>query len=300
MRAPSRKIGHGFTLIQLLVVIAILGALVGLLLPAVQKVREAANRSACANNLRQLALALHDFHDFNGYLPESNDVVPAHHSWAYFVLPRIEQNALYDLYNPNSNWFNVINRNAVETQVRVFQCPSAPFPDRTDPSFLFPPACADYTVTKGVNEILILIGLVPPTPDLRGALTEAETTRFTDITDGLSNTIMLAEDAGRWQLWHQNVLVPLEQGGYASGGGWADDKNPISLVGSTYDGNTFSGGPCPMNCTNSNEMYSFHRGGANTAFADGSVHFLNESMQISVLAALITRSGGESVLGAGY
>ena len=143
----------------------------------------------------------------------------------------------------------------------------------------------DYTVTKGVNEILILIGLVPPTPDLRGALTEAETTRFTDITDGLSNTIMLAEDAGRWQLWHQNVLVPLEQGGYASGGGWADDKNPISLVGSTYDGNTFSGGPCPMNCTNSNEMYSFHRGGANTAFADGSVHFLNESMQISVLAA---------------
>jgi prepilin-type N-terminal cleavage/methylation domain-containing protein len=300
MRSSFKKAPAAFTLIELLVVIAILGALVGLLLPAVQKVREAANRSACANNLRQLGLALHHFHDINGFVPESNGVVPAHHSWVYFILPLIEQEGVYKLYDPNSNWFNVRNKDAVGRQIRTMQCPSAPFLDRTDPSFQFPPACADYTVTKGVNEVLPLIGLVPPTPDFSGVLTDFDTTRFADVIDGLSNTIMLAEDAGRWQVWQNGQLLPVELGGYASGGGWADDKNPISLVGSTYDGNTASGGPCPMNCTNSNELSSFHPGGAQTAFADASVHFLNQSIPIRILAALITRAGGENVLGGDY
>src|SRR5207248_1125330 len=109
------------------------------------------------------------------------------------------------------------------------------------------------------------------------------------------------EDAGRWQVWHHgNVLVPIEEGGYATGGGWADDKSPMALVGSTYDGNTALGGPCPINCTNDNEIYSFHPNGANTLFADASLHYLRENIAIRIVGALITRAGGEGVSGSEY
>src|SRR6516225_1645615 len=124
----------GFTLIELLVVVAIIGALLGLLLPAVQKVRESANRTACGNNMRQLGLALHEFHDINGYLPESDTSINFHRSWVYDILPNIDQKAVYDLYDINHNWFNVQNKYAVTTQIKTLNCPSTPLQNRVDPS----------------------------------------------------------------------------------------------------------------------------------------------------------------------
>jgi prepilin-type N-terminal cleavage/methylation domain-containing protein len=283
----------GFTLIELLVVIAIIGILVGLLLPAVQKVREAANRASCLNNLKQLGLALHVYHDANNTFPAAAlRGIPETQSWVPSALPYLEQQPLSDLYFFNLAWYDPANQPAVSTPLKIFQCPSAPGGTRFDTTWPSQPACGDYNATTAVSGILLQVGLIPPTPDLRGALVRDATTRIADITDGTSTTIMLGEDAGRPQLWNAGSLVP---DGYIWGGGWADSHGPFAVSGSSTDGSIIRGGPCAINCTNATEFYAFHPAGANAVFADGSGRLLPSSMSISVLAALTTRSGGEAV-----
>ena len=99
-----RKSRNGFTLIELLVVIAIIAILIGLLLPAVQKVREAASKAKCQNNLKQWGLALQNYHDNNGKFPYCTQVVPTRHNWAQFVMPYLEQANLVDGYDIGSSW----------------------------------------------------------------------------------------------------------------------------------------------------------------------------------------------------
>ncbi len=289
MYAPMTKKQPGFTLIELLVVIGIIGVLLALLLPAVQKVREVANKTTCTNNLKQIGLALHNYHDGNGSFPPSNTSAPVNkkHSWITFVLPYIEQQNLFNLYNFDHNWYAVKNERAVRIQLKIFQCPSAPA-DRVDPNFPSLPACGDYNATSNVDPTLITLGLIPPTKNLEGVLVKNQNTRILDIRDGPAYTIMVAEDAGRPQLWNAGRAVP----GYANGGGWADSDGPFSLQGASFDGSMILG-PCPMNCTNDNEIYSFHRQGANCLFADGHVQLIRADINIKTMAALITRAGNE-------
>ena len=280
----------GFTLIELLVVIAIIGILIAMLLPAVQKIREAASRTQCANNLKQIGLALHNFHDARKFFPPASTTKPKNHSWIPFVLPYLEQANLTRQYNFTRNWWAKSNSRAVRSQLGIFQCPTTPQPDRTDSTFTKKAACVDYNATRGVSPDLILIGLVPP-GDLSGVLQKNVGTRMLQIKDGTSNTIIVAEMAGRPDLYFfGDILVP----GYSPGGPWADPLGPFFLNGSSLDG-TIQPGPCPLNCTNAKEIYSFHREGANVVFADGSVHFIRRSISIRNMAALITRSGGELV-----
>jgi prepilin-type processing-associated H-X9-DG protein len=277
--------------VELLVVIAIIAVLIGLLAPAVQKIREAASRMSCSNNLKQIGLALHNYHDARrAFPPSSTSGTGKRHSWIPFTLPYFEEDPLYKRYNFNKNWFAAGNAKAVAIQLRIFQCPSVPVPDRVDSTFSPNAACVDYNATKGVAPNLVQIGLAPPT-DLRGVMVKNQNTRIAHITDGTSHTIMVAEDAGRPFLYNAGKLVP---GGYAPGGPWADDFGPFFLNGSSADG-TVVPGSCPMNCTNDKEIYSFHSQGANVLFADGSVQFIESSISIRTLAALITRSGGEVV-----
>ena len=289
---PSKKLG--FTLIELLVVIAIIAVLIGLLIPAVQKVREAANCAGCSNNLKQIGLALHNYHDINGNFPASSTSRPSKkHSWVAFILPFLEQQTLADHYNFKKNWDNPANQVGVATQLQLCQCPSTSDQNRVDASFLSLPSCGDYNVTTGVaTSLMSLLGLGPSTSDLRGAMSKNRTTRIAEILDGTANTIMVAEDAGRPQLWNSATMVAE---GYAGGGGWADPRGPFTISGSSSDG-TITPGPCGVNCTNNTEIYSFHSGTANSLFADGHVQFLQAGIDIRVLAALITIAGGENVV----
>jgi prepilin-type N-terminal cleavage/methylation domain-containing protein/prepilin-type processing-associated H-X9-DG protein len=301
-----------FTLMELLVVLAIIAVLIGLLLPAVQKVREAAGRAACANNLRQHGLALLLFEDSRGCLPPgavSGPFPPAgvrtralHGCWP-FLLPYLEQPALYGLYRWEVSFFDPANQPAVAMQLKVLQCPSAP-PDRWvtaadgDGAFVGggEGACTDYGPVSGVDPDLAQLGLIDPVGDYRGALPVNGMTRLADVTDGTSNTLLVAEDAGRPQLWRAGRSVP---GVFSFGGPWASSANPVLVAGASADGAT-EPGPCAVNCTNDQQVYGFHPGGAQALLADGSVHFLRAGMDIRVLAALATRAGGEVVLGQDY
>jgi prepilin-type N-terminal cleavage/methylation domain-containing protein/prepilin-type processing-associated H-X9-DG protein len=305
---------RGFSLIEILVVIAIIAVLIGLLLPAVQKVREAANRMQCANNLKQLGLGAHHHLYTHGTFPPAyvnkgqylSTPYSYTHGWAPHLFPFIEQEQLSSLYRWEFPLYAPENKPVCSRHLKIFQCASTPERDRYmefGPYQLFGTkgACGDYTIALGVDAGLAPLGLVDSVGDYRGALTCTATpalalspnptpTSYADLLDGASNTILLVEDAGRPRRWLGR------QGGdpVLEGGPWNHFKGGIILQGKTADG-TLNLGRCTMNCTNNGEVYSFHTGGANAVFADGHVHFLRESMDIRVLGRLITRAGGEVV-----
>jgi prepilin-type processing-associated H-X9-DG protein len=297
------------TLAELLVVIAIIAALLGLLLPAVQKVRAAAARAGCANNLRQLGLALHQFEADHGRfppgavfgpLPEAGVATDALHGCWPFLLPYLDQEALARQYRWDVDFFAPTNRPAVATQLKVLQCPAAE-PNRVvdaghgDGAFAGGGrgACSDYGPVAGVHPGLAALGYVDPAGNYEGALPVNRMTRLTDFSDGTSATLLAAEDAGRPQLWRAGRSVP---GPFSFGGPWASSANAVVIAGASADGASVPG-PCGLNCTNNQQPYGFHPGGANFLFGDGAVHFLREGLAVRVLAALATRAGGEALPG---
>jgi prepilin-type N-terminal cleavage/methylation domain-containing protein/prepilin-type processing-associated H-X9-DG protein len=299
-----RSCRRGFTLIELLVVIAIIGILIALLLPAVQKVREAANRAKCQNNLKQLGLALHNYHDANGSFPAGQVENPKKHVWTAYTLPYYEQDNIYRGYDFQVHWYQDPNTSLVTVQLKIFQCPSAQ-PDRVeDPDnersgVTVPAACSDYGAIGNVDQALVddgfIPGPLPPKPN--GVLADQHYTRISEITDGTSQTMMVGEIAGRPTHYVTGgKVVPFDPANPVYGAGWADWDNGFQIHGASPDGLT-EPGPCGINCNNNKGIYSFHPGGANVLFADGAVHFLRESMSIVTVAALATRAGGEVIDG---
>jgi prepilin-type N-terminal cleavage/methylation domain-containing protein/prepilin-type processing-associated H-X9-DG protein len=301
-----------FTLVELLVVIAIIGVLVALLLPAVQMARESARRTQCNNNLRQVQLGLHGFVDSYGALPPGaltnttgvaasklNLRTGATHGWGIFIYPYIEQKNLADFYKWDKHWYAAENKQVRESFVSVFICPSTPKPKRLDNSSTsgvsWSAAASDYGVCNGSNAAALNpLGLLAKETNLKpnGAMRTNEMQKFSDVTDGLTNTFWIGEAAGRPQLYRSKSLrVGTSR---AAGSSMLDPANEFIMHGFNSTG-TANPGACPMNCTNGDELYSFHPGGINVAMGDGSIRYLAQNMPMKLVAALISRGAKDSV-----
>ncbi|MBX9627454.1 MAG: DUF1559 domain-containing protein [Gemmataceae bacterium] len=319
----------GFTLIELLVVIAIIAVLVGLLLPAVQKVRAAAARSSCSNNMKQIGLALHNYESALGKLPPGGqgltDAQPYKISWYtvgntpmpdpyqpgyrqahpvfVHILPYVEQGNIaiqFDLtqaYNATPG-----NIAAAKNVVKIYVCPSDPLRRTLADSEGF--GCADYGATLHSN--------INPDPNgspkfggaflIPGALGSREVA-FAEVRDGTSNTIAIAEDVGRNEnmdsLYDDPVLVaagasPAKRKHWR----WAEADNAFGVSFSPNYHQAVSTPDCqkpwfPMNCGANDELFSFHSGGSHVVFADGHVAYIRDTISPQALRALVSRAGGE-------
>jgi len=305
----ARRPRAGFTLVELLVVIAVIGILVALLLPAVQAAREAARRTQCTNNLKQIALALHNYHDSLEVFPPSStsgfgagvwnypgsgpaDPSIHLHSFASLLLPYLEQGNVAAQIDYNVSALDPVNR-AVASQILPFyRCPSYAGKNYSDdPVYVSTVGYDKFAVRNyvvlGARTVVGLSGAMPAD----GVMFPGSRTGFRDVTDGTSSTIAFAETR------EERSAVWIDGTSAAVAARWTDLSSP------TFAGNTvsinytpyFPGGVFPNSIGQDYGPSSFHPGGAQHAFVDGSVQFLSETMEVTVYDALATRAGGEVV-----
>lgn len=324
---------HGFTLVELLVVIAIIGILVSILLPAVQAAREAARRMQCSNNMKQLALAMHNYHDVHNGFPPARLSSKPKYGMLVALLPFFEQGNLADEFDLNApgGFADPVNQPIANTNVVTIRCPSSPEPglvrmrgssrtgtsygdfltttgttaDPSDPNIMTG-WTSDYWVNHTINSSSYALAHstgVSPEPILKG-----DRPKMRDVLDGLSNTLLKLEHAGYDTHYVKGVGMPMpptdvtldQPGAWGAWLGWcafALQTYPSYTVDSypTNLGNIPSGTGCTINCNNSQGIFAFHPGGAHVAMGDGSVRFLAEGLSNVVLMDMATRNGHEVI-----
>jgi prepilin-type N-terminal cleavage/methylation domain-containing protein/prepilin-type processing-associated H-X9-DG protein len=318
---------RGFTLIELLVVIAIIAILIGLLLPAVQKVREAANRLKCQNNLKQIALGMHNHHDVKGTLPPGvGKFGCCWGTWLVPVLPYIEQDSLFKQFsNFDGNDATGIrygsNTSVITQRLKMYTCPSdisnAPTANITNHNYV-----VNYGNTTFFQQDVIVGGVrivfgeapfhaYPGSVSDDGPVNAQEAMTWTrvygrpvpleQITDGTSNTLMLSEvnqgqglDARGFAWWGGASGFVTLYGPNASDpdvmtGAWCNLTNPLNAPCTT----TSTAPPSPF--SRRQGARSRHTGGVNAALCDGSVRFISNTIDIRIWQALGTSQGGEPI-----
>jgi prepilin-type N-terminal cleavage/methylation domain-containing protein/prepilin-type processing-associated H-X9-DG protein len=324
MTSRARNRSAAFTLIELLVVIAIIAVLIGLLLPAVQKVRAAAARIQCSNNLKQIGLACHNYHDANQAFPTQTNSVGR---WVVQLSPFLEQDPFYQQWlatlttsNPRAAQRQGGPSSLQATVIKALICPADALP--TTPVAQIEAPGFDPAYPAGVYSSLTSYGpntgtrgwagsYVPPEIDDGVFLLTSQPVRIADITDGTSSTILFGEAYHRdplWKTFSDQCMWPasynLDDLSQMAAWYWVDTvarnaSQPMNwqLTPSLVAGPLTRFGP---QCGDLQERRfgaygSGHGGGANVVFADGSVHFLRASIALSTLQALSTRAGGEVI-----
>ncbi len=310
----------GFTLIELLVVIAIIAILVALLLPAVQQARKAARRSSCQNNLKQLGLAFHNYHDTyntlpNGGHPPTPGTGAYTMGWAPKLFPYLEQGTRIDQINsfdPNglvrcTPWRYDIAPHYGEHQVwgpvPVFACPSSPQGDRATDivNATYPwqqrQGALHYRASTGPIEDVPAIQISSGTPPenrfaTTGLIYPFSRTRFAEVIDGLSNTILLGETSNslKFPSGNRNSFGGLQA--WIWGHYYYSTNRFLTLDAKMIEFPINFRGTFPHNST---PYVSAHPGGAQFLLADGAVRFLSQNMDLNTLKRLSTRSGGEVI-----
>jgi prepilin-type N-terminal cleavage/methylation domain-containing protein/prepilin-type processing-associated H-X9-DG protein len=301
-----------FTLVELLAVIAIIGVLIALLLPAVQAAREAARRVQCANNLKEVAFALHLYSDsqheslparirnaFDGSQQASKGRLTLDNvswsesiSWRATVLPYHEQQTVYDKIDFRQSALSNANLPVARTMLSIHQCPSTPDSPRVVEDVGAPlrkgvrVAACDYGAIAGADDFPgpVRISGAWNTNDGRDDPVESHRVppSLQEVTDGRSQTILLAERSGHPAYYTRTGLSP-EQPQFPFFGAW------LALEF------TMINAPFAVNAANYGGPFAFHPGGAQVAMCDGSVHFLSEGISAQTLVALISRAGGEPI-----
>jgi prepilin-type N-terminal cleavage/methylation domain-containing protein/prepilin-type processing-associated H-X9-DG protein len=290
----QRTRATGFTLVELLVVIAIIGVLIALLLPAIQSAREAARRSQCSNHLRQLGTAVKTHVATKRYFPPATSYHSPRHNVINYILPYVEQASVYERLDLSRDWNSTDNLPHTEVTLPFLLCPSAPRGREYVSDYA---ACTRIAKKDGFGP-LVAAGLVTSRGGdgnrkwegllqhrlriVDGKLIEYRITTA-HVRDGLSNTMLLFEDAGRPDHYEHGALV---EAGATKDGRWASHNSFFVIDKNCNQGQL-------MNCSNREEVYSFHPGGAVFAFGDGSVHFLSETLNPEAFISLLTRDAGD-------
>ena len=277
-----------FSLVELLVVIAILGILVALLLPAVQSAREAARRMQCSNNLRQIALAVENYHDTHRFLPPgASDPSLAGASGFAAILPFLEQAALYQLYDFSRGNSDPANLQAVSQRIKTYLCPSCVFLRQVPLE-----GCDANRRAPGTYAFSTSTG--DPWVESDGAIVNGRTplTRLASITDGTSNTLLAGEShwAFRDYLFTSGPCAGQVRGGFTY---WSSPY-PLSTMFSSrgpFNPQSLGGDTRRLHNFRSN-----HPAGVNMALVDGAVRFVAETIDHAVLDAAVTRDGGETLM----
>lgn len=323
MQGRMRENGRsGVTLVETLVVVAVIGGVASLLLPAVQLARESARGMTCQNNLRQIGIGFHNYHSARDCFPNNVSAGTVRHHWCAQILPYLDENPLAGIYDYTVRFDDAKNMAAVQTSVAFMTCPTTPTAPRQHPRFkttapTWWAAVADYAGSDGPSSALWNSPAVvsyprPANTDgfLRGSSSPGEKgRRIRDLTDGTSKSIAVFESAGRPQVWAFGRMVP-DSGLFTSSPvstkyallcGWAD-TNQIAVRGFRQDmtqsdpANQYkSPGPTMINGSNNYGVYAFHPNAATFLFVDGAVRSLDASTSADVVSALLTIRGEESV-----
>jgi prepilin-type N-terminal cleavage/methylation domain-containing protein/prepilin-type processing-associated H-X9-DG protein len=333
--AVAPRKAPGFTLIELLVVIGIIAVLIALLVPAVQKVRAAAARAQCVQNMKQIGVALHLYHETYGHFPRGYPRVggtmlqPEHdenalfYGWMYYILPYVEHTTLYEqgqALDPKSNWlYWAFDESAVAiftktatTIVPNFLCPS----DLRDFAGGIQASPSWFTHKDSYYGMTSYLGVETKDPlgDLAsyvrgersglgvfgiattGTQFFAVNTKISQITDGLSNTLLVGErppgadnQVGWWAWWELESLL------WAIGGPWAYRTTGADGSGTLCPYQAYFSPGDLINYCHGNHFWSFHAGGGNWLLCDGSVRFMSYAAGTTVIPAMASIKGGEEI-----